>query len=101
MNGHESQSIDLSPLASLTNLQSLTIQARDFEYDPVVPSLVNLSALSNLTNLQNLDLTVSDVVDISPLRNLTNLQSVTISEYGSQKITDWSPVEHVPNVTKS
>ena len=100
MNRRETQPIDLSPLAGLTDLRSLTIQARHFENDPPIPSFVDLSPLSSLSNLQNLDLKVSNVVDISPLRNLTNLKSVTISEYGMQRITDWSPVDHVPNVTK-
>ena len=100
MNGRETQPIDLSPLSGLTDLRSLTIQARHFENDPPIPSFVDLSPLSSLSNLQNLDLKVSNVVDISPLRNLTNLKSVTISEYGMQRITDWSPVDHVPNVTK-
>ena len=100
MNRRETQPIDLSPLAGLTDLRSLTIQARHFENDPPIPSFVDLSPLSSLSNLQNLDLKVSNVVDISPLRNLTNLKSVTISEYGMQRITDWSPVDHVPNMTK-
>ena len=41
-----------------------------------------------------------NITDISPLRDLTNLQNLLITEYGDQKITDWSPVDHVPNVTK-
>ena len=45
--------------------------------------------------------TGSGITDISALANLTNLQSLEIREYGEAKISDWSPVAHVPNLTKS
>ena len=34
-----------------------------------------------------------------PLSNCTKLQTLTIYEGGEQRITDLSPVSHVPNVT--
>ena len=53
-----------------------------------------------MQELQSLTLYESTVTDISVLRNLTKLQTLYVREYGDQKITDWSPVDHVPNVTK-
>ena len=40
------------------------------------------------------------ITDLSPLRELTNLQTADIRAYGDAEITDWSPVEHVPNLIK-
>ena len=90
----DSQTSDLSPLAGLTNLRYLYLYAWN------VPALSDLSFLSEMKDLQSLTLYESTVTDISVLRNLSNLQTVSIREYGDQKISDWSPVEHVPNVTK-
>ena len=56
--------------------------------------------MENLQDLRTLELDFTNVSDISPLRNLKNLQSVTIYSGGHTTVTDWSPVEHVPNVTK-
>ena len=61
----------------------------------------DISPLGKLTNLQSLSLTERGVTDISALANLTNLQSLEIRESGNAKISDWSPVAHVPNLTKS
>ncbi|CDC72233.1 leucine-rich repeat domain-containing protein [Oscillibacter sp. CAG:155] len=88
----------LAPLASLTNLRSLELYINGDYNRPV---LTDISPLGKLTNLQSLTLTERGVTDISALANLTNLQSLEIREYGNAKITDWSPVAHVPNVTKS
>ena len=87
----------LAPLASLTNLRSLEIYINgDYNH----PGLTDISPLGKLTNLQSLSLTERGVTDISALANLTNLQSLEIREYGNAKINDWSPVAHVPNLTK-
>ena len=88
----------LAPLASLTNLRSLEIYINgDYSH----PGLTDISPLGKLTNLQSLSLTERGVTDISALANLTNLQSLEIRESGNAKISDWSPVAHVPNLTKS
>ena len=93
--------VDLSPLADLTNLQTLSISAQNSSWDPPIPSLSNLSALANLKDLRTLELRFSNVTDISPLRELTNLQSVSIYDSGRYTVSDWSPVEHVPVVNKN
>ena len=90
-------SVDLSPLSGLTKLQSLSIMTQS-RYDSPYPSVTNLSALENLQNLRTLELDFTNVSDISPLRNLKNLQSVDIYSAGRVTVTDWSPVDHVPNV---
>ena len=95
----ENVSVDLSPLAELTKLNVLSITAQSY-YDSPNPSVTNLSALENLQDLRTLELDFTNVSDISPLRNLKNLQSVTIYSGGHTTVTDWSPVDHVPNVTK-
>ena len=93
--------VDLSPLADLTNLQTLSVSAQNSSWDPPIPSLSNLSALANLKDLRTLELRFSNVTDISPLRELTNLQSVSIYDSGRYTVSDWSPVEHVPVVNKN
>ena len=95
----ENVSVDLSPLAELTKLNVLSITAQSY-YDSPNPSVTNLSALENLQDLRTLELDFTNVSDISPLRNLKNLQSVSIYSGGHTTVTDWSPVDHVPNVTK-
>ena len=92
------QVTSLTPLGSLTNLRSLELYINGDYNRPV---LTDISPLGKLTNLQSLTLTERGVTDISALKNLTNLQSLEIREYGEAKISDWSPVAHVPNVTKS
>ncbi len=88
----------LAPLGSLTNLRSLELYINgDYNH----PVLTDISPLGKLTNLQTLTLTERGVTDISALKNLTNLQTLEIREYGDAKISDWSPVAHVPNVSKS
>ena len=53
----------------------------------------DLKALSRMTERQTLQFDADGNVDLSPLAGLENLQEVTIRD--SDKITDWSPVEHV------
>ncbi|WP_419013130.1 protein kinase domain-containing protein [Dysosmobacter sp.] len=95
----ENVSVDLSPLDGLTKLQVLSITAQGY-YDSPYPSVINLSALENLQDLRTLELNFTNVSDISPLRDLKNLQSVAIYSGGHTTVSDWSPVDHVPNVTK-
>lgn len=92
------QVTSLAPLGSLTNLRSLELYING-DYNS--PALTDISPLGKLTNLQTLTLTERGVTDISALKNLTNLQTLEIREYGNAKISDWSPVAHVPNVSKS
>ena len=90
--------LDLSPLTPLKNLRALTLFCQGSDW--AKPSLTDLTPIGQLTELQSLALYERNITDISPLRDLTNLQNLLITEYGDQKITDWSPVDHVPNVTK-
>ena len=91
--------LDLSPLIPLQNLRALTLFCEGSDWSK--PSLTDLTPIGQLSNLQSLALYERNITNISPLQNLSNLQNLLIAEYGDQKITDWSPVEHVPNVTKS
>ena len=91
--------LDLSPLVPLQDLRALTLFCQGSDW--AKPSLTDLTPVGQLSNLQSLALYERNITDISPLRNLTNLQNLLVTEYGSQKITDWSPVDHVPNVTKN
>ena len=91
--------LDLSPLVPLQDLRALTLFCQGSDW--AKPSLTDLTPIGQLSNLQSLALYERNITDISPLRNLTNLQNLLVTEYGSQKITDWSPVDHVPNVTKN
>lgn len=87
---------DISPLAGLTALQTLKIEALCGRGDGRC-SISSLSALSNMKDLNSLNLQVLSLSDISPLRDLKNLQYVTINGYDNN-ITDWSPVDHVKTV---
>ena len=64
------------------------------------PGLKDIGPLANLQNLRELTINSRSITDLSPLRNLTDLQTADIRAYGSVEITDWSPVEHVPNLIK-
>ena len=83
---------DLSPLASLTNLEYLVIRwkgIRDIAplsglYNLTYLSLFNnnvsdITPLSELTNLENLYLTINNISDFRPLASLTNLTSLGVS----------------------
>src|SRR5262245_2438047 len=61
---------DLSPLASLTGLQSLYLSRT---------RVADLSPLDGLTALQSLDVSNTPVASLLPLANLTALQSLYVS----------------------
>ncbi len=91
----EALSVDLSPLSGMTKLQHLEMEIHS---NSSGPAATNLSALRNLTDLRNLVLHVDNITDLSPLRNLKKLQTLEVSTGNQEAITDWSPVDHVPNV---
>nr|WP_325186624.1 protein kinase [uncultured Oscillibacter sp.] len=95
------RALDIGPLSALTNLEKLYLNTT---IDNAASNVLrDLTPLGNLVNLTDLTIMEWGVRDISPLRNLTKLQNLTIGECGGylgNKITDWSPVDHVPNVTK-
>ncbi|MFN0215148.1 MAG: leucine-rich repeat domain-containing protein, partial [Saprospiraceae bacterium] len=63
----ETQISDLSPIADLTNLQLLYCSS---------PKISDLSPIADLTNLQILDCSDTQVSDLSPIADLTNLQQL-------------------------
>ncbi|TRX55906.1 leucine-rich repeat domain-containing protein [Thalassomonas sp. M1454] len=65
------QLTDLSVLAELTNLKSLSIQN--------MPELVNFDFLTNLTNLEKLDLTGSKFNNLGALVGLTKLSNLNLN----------------------
>ncbi len=101
---------DFTLFEPLINLQELSVYVDGWNMDGnrVVPNFSNLSALSNLKDLRSLTLCVAGLTDISPLRDLEKLEFASITDYsatiGNQdnasgnKITDWSPVDHVKTV---
>ena len=89
---------DITPLGNLTDLRTLYLHT---EGDRLHPGLKDIGPLSKLQDLQSLTINSRSITDLSPLRELTNLQTADIRAYGDAEITDWSPVEHVPNLIKS
>ena len=88
---------DITPLGNLSDLRSLYLHT---EGDRLHPGLKDIGPLSKLQNLQSLTINSRSITDLSPLRELTNLQTADIRAYGDAEITDWSPVEHVPNLIR-
>ncbi|WP_308526602.1 protein kinase [uncultured Oscillibacter sp.] len=74
--GSNSTYTDVDALAGLTELVSLYLPYRAYNYENPLP-LINLDGLSNLTKLQSLE--ISDGVEsLEPLRNLTELRELRI-----------------------
>ena len=88
---------DITPLGNLSDLRSLYLHT---EGDRLHPGLKDIGPLSKLQDLQSLTINSRSITDLSPLRELTNLQTADIRAYGDAEITDWSPVEHVPNLIR-
>ena len=78
---------DFSPLAGLTNLQSLNLSHS---------SLTDISSLTGLTGLEDLSLSGSNLSDISPLANLTNLTRLSLS---SDNLSDISPLANLTGLS--
>jgi len=74
---------DFSPLAGLTNLQSLNLH---------YSSLTDISSLIGLTGLEVLGLSSDTLTDISPVANLTSLDALYL---GENDLTDISPVANL------
>jgi hypothetical protein len=80
------QLTDLTPLAGLTKLKSLSLNSG---------TLTNLTPLQSLTNLTFLDLFNDQVSDITALGNLKKL--ITL-ELGNNQITNISPIQGLDNL---
>lgn len=94
---------DLSGLANLTGLKTLSIEG---------DNIIDISPISALTNLQELSLVTYQVEDISVLANLTNLHTVKLRSYTTpqiastpegyeleMKLTDLSPLTQLNGLT--
>ena len=77
---------DLTPLSELTSLQSLYVSGTQVS---------NLTPLSGLTSLQTLDISRMPVTDLTPLSELTSLQELNVS---GTKVTDLTPLSGLANL---
>ncbi len=77
---------DLSPIASLTNLEILLINGN---------KITDLSPLSKLVNLQDLNVGGNQVSDLTPLANLTSLEILSLF---SNQVTDITPLASLTNL---
>ncbi|MBC2189117.1 leucine-rich repeat domain-containing protein [Listeria booriae] len=76
----------LAPLASMKNLEHLTLR-NEFIQD--------LTPLAKLTQLQSLDLSMNRITSVQALQGLTQLQTLRLT--GNQ-VTDFRPLEEIPAV---
>ena len=79
---------DVSPLASLTNLETLELN---------VTAVSDVSPLASLTNLTWLELSGTGVSDVSPLATLTNLETLRL-DYTA--VSDVSPLASLTNLVE-
>ena len=77
---------DLSPLQSLSNLQTLYFSSNQVE---------DLSPLQPLTNITYLVFSFNQVEDLSPLQHLSQLQ---ILSFESNQVQDLSPLQSLSNL---
>ncbi len=77
---------DLTPLANLTNLESLDLYGTEVS---------DLTPLANLTNLEYLGLYGAEVSDLTPLANLTNLEVLSID---GTEVSDLTPLANLTNL---
>ncbi|MDA7926349.1 hypothetical protein N9B46_05830, partial [Mariniblastus sp.] len=77
---------DLSPLAGLENLETLTV---------TLSAVRDLSPLAGLKNLQALELWGTPASDLSPLAGLTTLQYLQLT---GTPASDLSPLAHLKNL---
>ena len=81
--GGESSYADLDALTNLTELVTLDLPYRSYNYENSLPS-VDVSGLKNLTKLQ--ELRAYDIDSLEPLRGLTELRSLHIQTNSSESI---------------
>ena len=93
--------INLEGVQSFSGIEHLTA-LREVELFLSGGTYTNLDPFAALENLQSLSLSRSSrqdfTLDIQALSGLENLQSLYL--FPSNEVLDWSPVDHVPNVTK-
>lgn len=77
------QPLDLAPLAGLVNLEALTLRNN---------KITDLTPLSGLAKLGYLDLEGNQITDVSPLAGLTGLERLYLTD---NPISDFSPLAEV------
>lgn len=77
------QPLDLTPLSGLVNLVALTLRNN---------KISDLSPLAGMSNLRYLDLEGNQITDVSPLAGLTGLERLYLID---NPITDFSPLAEV------
>ncbi|HEM1574378.1 TPA: InlB B-repeat-containing protein, partial [Listeria monocytogenes] len=78
---------DVTPIANLTDLYSLSLNYNQIE---------DISPLASLTSLHYFTAYVNQITDITPVANMTRLNSLKI---GNNKITDLSPLANLSQLT--
>lgn len=78
--------IDISPIASLINLETINLSNNRIE---------NLSPLSNLKKVKSLNLSSNSISDVSPLKKLVSLQTLVIN---NNPIYDISSLNQLKNL---
>jgi Leucine-rich repeat (LRR) protein len=101
------ESADLKPIARLSNLRTLVIQAKAIDLEPLAGletlqslSLVecrigNVEALSKLTNLEALNLRSTNIRDLAPLGQLTYLNELNLAH---TKLDGIESIAGLPNL---
>lgn len=99
MYGSNSTYTDVDALAGLTQMMTLYLPYRSYNYDNPLPP-VNLDGLKNLTKLQTLDINC-DPKSLEPLRNLTELRSLRIQANNSDTVElSLSPLSGLTKLTE-
>jgi Leucine-rich repeat (LRR) protein len=78
---------DINAIKAMTNLETLVLRYNQ---------IVSIKPLEYLSKLTTLDLENNKISNIKPLKNLKKLKSVNLYD---NPITDWSAVDHVPQVS--
>jgi len=77
---------DVTPLASLTNLEGLRLAGTQVS---------DLTPIAKLTNLKELDLATTQISDVTPLAGLTNLKRLKL--FGT-RVSDVTPLAGLTNL---
>jgi flagellin-like hook-associated protein FlgL len=77
---------DLTPLAGLTNMKSLHLDRNN---------ITDLSPLAALTEVDSLDLDRNNIEDISPLQNLSQIEVISLVD---NEISNISPLQNLTNI---
>ncbi len=79
---------DVAPLAGLTRLELLSLEANN---------ITDVAPLAGLTRLELLSLSTNNITDVAPLAGLTNLRWLSLS---TNNIADVAPLAGLTNLTR-